>query len=192
MIVGLTGGIGSGKSIVAKVFEMLGCALFNSDEAAKKVYNEPEVRQKVINLLGEESYSGIQLNKQHIGSIIFNNPDLLMSLNSIIHPAVGVKFKKFVADNPGKIIIKETALLFEAKIEKQVDKIILVTANEELRINRVMQRDSLSREQVISRMKSQLPEQEKIKRADFIIYNNEDRFIITQVIDIFGQLKNNA
>lgn len=189
MTVGLTGGIGSGKSIVAKIFEMLGCAIFNSDEAAKLIYFEEGVKARVINLLGKEAYSGEkELNKSFISSKIFTNTDLLHQLNAIIHPEVKNKFEEFKSANSGKIIIKETALLFEANLTKMVDKIVLVAAHDELRISRVMDRDGLSREDVLKKMKSQLPQEEKIKQAHYIIYNNEEEFLITQALKIYNEL----
>jgi len=189
MIVGLTGGIGSGKTIVARLFELLGCAVFNSDDAAKNVYFDEEVKKRVIELLGSEAYlNEKELNKSHISSKIFSNTDVLHKLNAIIHPEVKKHFEEFKLNNKEKIIIKETALLFEAKINKEVDKIVLVAANDELRISRVMARDGLSRQDVLNKIKSQLPQEEKIKLSDFVVYNNEDEFLITQVLKIHTQL----
>ena len=190
MIVGLTGGIGSGKSTVAKLFEVLGCSVFNSDDAAKEVYFESEHKAEIIKLLGKEAYkSDHELNKSHISNKIFSDTRLLHQLNNIIHPAVKLKFELFKKQNPTQLIIKETALLFEAKIEKEVNKIILVAADDELRINRVMQRDGITREDVLNKIKAQLPQSEKIKLADFVIYNNEKEFLITQVLRIYEELK---
>ncbi|MGZ3919248.1 MAG: dephospho-CoA kinase [Bacteroidia bacterium] len=193
MIVGLTGGIGSGKSIVARVFGALGCVLFNTDEAAREIYFDAEIKVKVIALLGQESYSSErELNKSFISSKIFSDTDLLHRLNSVIHPAVKKKFEKFVQENKGSVIIKESALLFEANLHKSMDAVIMVTADDELRIQRVMQRDGSGREDVIKKIKSQLPQEEKIKLADYIIYNNEKEFVITQVLEIYNKLKDHA
>jgi dephospho-CoA kinase len=190
MIIGLTGGIGSGKSTVAKMFAVLGCVVFNSDDAAKRSYFEDETRLQVINLLGKESYiSKTELNRSYISSKIFSDPALLHQLNAIIHPEVRKKFTQFVSENEGKIVVKETALLFEAGIDKEVDKIVLVAADDELRIARTMKRDGLGRGEVLSKIKSQLPQEEKIKRSDFVIYNNEKEFVITQALDIFNKIK---
>jgi dephospho-CoA kinase len=190
MIVGLTGGIGSGKSTVAKLFEIMGCAVFYSDTVAKEIYFDSAIKPKVINLLGEAAYiSNNEIDKKYIGSKIFSDTNLLHQLNAIIHPAVIEKFKEFKKLNAGKLIVKETALLFEAKLESEVDKIVLVSANDELRINRVMQRDGLSKEEVVTKMKAQLPQEDKIKLADFVINNNEEDFLITQVLTIFSKLK---
>lgn len=193
MIIGLTGGIGSGKSVVANVFEILGCAVFKSDEAAKDVYFDAQIKCKVIELLGQQSYTPDNLlNKSYISSKIFSDTALLHGLNGIIHPAVKIKFANFVSDNTGKIIIKESALLFEAKVNKEMDKIVLVVADDEVRINRVINRDGLSREDALKKMQSQWPQEEKKRLSDYIVYNNENEFVITQVLDIFNQIKTHA
>jgi dephospho-CoA kinase len=191
MVVGLTGGIGSGKSTVAKLFEIIGCPVFYSDEVAKEIYFDKTVKPQIIALLGKEAYlSETEIDKKYIGSKIFSDTNLLHKLNSVIHQAVIERSKQFVEKHKGKLIIKETALLFEAKLEAQVDKIILVAANDELRIKRVMQRDGLSKEEVLSKIKAQLPQEEKIAKSDFVIYNNEENFLITQVLAIYSNLKN--
>jgi dephospho-CoA kinase len=189
MVIGLTGGIGSGKSTVAKLFEIIGCPVFYSDEVAKEIYFDKTVKPQISELLGKEAYlSETEIDKKFIGSKIFSDTNLLHKLNSIIHPAVIERSKQFVEKHKGKLIIKETALLFEAKLEAQVDKIILVAANDELRINRVMQRDGLSKEEVLSKISAQLPQAEKITKSDFVIYNNEEDFLITQVLAIYSNL----
>ena len=191
MVLGLTGGIGSGKSTVARLFEMLGCAVFNSDVIAKEVYFDEAVKQQVIELLGKEAYLTNQsLNKQFISSKIFSNTQLLHQLNGIIHPAVKNRFITFIETNKQKTIIKESALLFEVGLDKEMDKIILVASDDELRIARVMKRDGLTREDVLKKIKSQLPQEEKIKRADYIIYNNEQQSLIEQVLAINQQISN--
>ena len=191
MVIGLTGGIGSGKSTVAKLFEIIGCPVFYSDEVAKEIYFDKTVKPQISELLGKEAYlSETEIDKKFIGSKIFSDTNLLHKLNSIIHPAVIERSKQFVEKHKGKLIIKETALLFEAKLEAQVDKIILVAANDELRINQIMQRDGLSKEEVLSKISAQLPQAEKITKSDFVIYNNEEDFLITQVLAIYSNLKN--
>ena len=195
MVAGLTGGIGSGKTTVARLFELLGCAVFESDKVAQAIYFKPEIKSKVIQLLGSESYlSANSIDKKFISSKIFSDTGLLQQLNAIIHPAVIAKSNQFIKEHSGKLIIKETALLFEAHLEKTVDAIILVVANDETRIRRVMQRDGLTHEEVEKKIKSQLPQSEKIKKADFIIYNEETELVIPQVIKIYEALisKTNA
>src|SRR5688500_404245 len=133
MIAGLTGGIGSGKSVVSRLLEILGCAVFNSDVAAKEAYFDEGVPAKVKSLLGNEAYSSDdKLNKVHISAKVFSNTDLLHHLNAIIHPVVKDKFIAFCKVNKGHVIIKETALLFEAGLETSCDKIIVVAAPDEL------------------------------------------------------------
>jgi dephospho-CoA kinase len=188
MIVGLTGGIGSGKSTVARLLEMLGCVIFNSDEVAKEVYFDDDVRSRVITLLGHDAYQDDKLNRHYISSRIFGDTLLLHQLNAIIHPVVMNTFIEFVKRHKDKIIVKESALLFEAKLSAGLDKIIVVVADDELRIKRVMRRENISRDDVLKRIKSQLPQEEKIKKADFVIRNNEQEFLITQVLDIHKQL----
>ncbi len=190
MLVGLTGGIGSGKSTVAQLFKLLGVVIFNSDLAAKEVYYEKETRLKIINLLGENAYeSPTKIDKDFIGRKIFSDTNLLHQLNAIIHPAVKEKFIHFTNQHPQQLIIKETALLFEANLEKEIDKIIVVTSDLNLRIKRLTLRDGLTLEHINKKIKSQLSDEEKIKRADFIIYNNETQLLIPQVISVFNQLK---
>ncbi len=189
MVIGLTGGIGSGKSTVARLFEVLGCPVFYSDDVAKEVYFDADVKLKVIALLGNEAYVlENEINKKYISAKIFSDTGLLHQLNAIIHPAVIERFKIFKNKHIGKLVIKETALLFEAKLEAQVDKIVLVAANDDLRITRVMQRDGLSKEEVIKKIKAQLPQEEKILRSDFVITNDEKEFLITQVLAIYNKL----
>lgn len=189
MIAGLTGGIGSGKSTIARLFEILGCVIFESDTAAKEIYFHPPIRTKVKALLGAESYlSDYKINKAFISKQVFSNTTLLEQLNAIIHPAVSDMFKQFIVQHPRKIIIKETALLFEAGLEKEVDKRILVVSDLEMRINRVMQRDGINREEVEKKIKAQLSEEEKIKKADFVIINDENQLIIPQVITVYKAL----
>jgi dephospho-CoA kinase len=189
MIVGLTGGIGSGKSTVAKLFGIMGFPVFSSDIAAKAIYFEPEIKKQVVALLGPAAYiNDRELDKKFISSRIFSDAATLSKLNQIIHPAVKNAFLRFVKKHPSRPIIKETALLFEVGLDKDVDKIILVASGDEERIQRVMQRDHSSREEVLKKIKSQLPQEEKINRADFVIYNNETESLIEQALAIRQQL----
>lgn len=189
MIVCITGGIGSGKSTVSRIFEMLGCSVFNSDDVAKTIYFEKEIKPLVIELLGPEAYlSASQLNKSFINSKIFSNTNLLQKLNAIIHPAVIYKFNEFVKLSKNKLILKETALLFEAHLDSACDKIIVVAADDELRINRVMLRDQLGKEEVQKKIQSQLSQADKIKKANYVITNNDDKLLLPQVIKVFQEL----
>ncbi len=189
MIVGLTGGIGSGKSTVARVLEILGAAVFDSDAVAKELYFVPAIKSAVISLIGPEAYlSDKQLNRPFIAKAVFENASLLTALNGILHPAVYLAMQSFVSAHRGQLIVKESALLFEAGIEKQVDKIIVVCAPETLRIQRVLRRDQLSEREIRARMASQWPSSEKIKQADFVINNDEIQPLIPQVLSVYASL----
>jgi len=190
MVIGLTGGIGSGKSKVAQLFEVLGCKVLNSDAIAKQCYFKPHVKEKIIKLLGHEAYLNEGgLNKNYISQKIFSDKNLLQQINQIIHPEVKKEFENFISQHPQQIIIKESALLFEAGLEKEVDKVIVVVANDERRIERTMKRDGSSREKVLKQMEAQMPQQEKQNKAHFVIYNNEDHFLIEQVLKVMNALK---
>jgi dephospho-CoA kinase len=189
MTVGLTGGIGSGKTTVARIFEMLGCAVFDSDQAAKDAYFNEGIPAKVKALLGEQAYTdNHHLNRSYISDRVFGNTDLLGRLNAILHPAVREMFTDFIKSNPGKLIVKESALLFEAGVAKECDRIVVVAAPEELRISRVMSRDHIAREVVEKRLKSQLAQEEKVSKADFVILNDETRLVLPQVLEIHNSL----
>ena len=194
MIIGLTGGIGSGKTIVAKLFETMGCIIYNSDESAKKIYFVKEIKQQVIQLLGKEAYiNDFELNKVFIAQVIFSDKHKLQQLNAIIHPAVKQDFKSLVNQYSSEtIIIKETALLFEENISKEVDASILVTAPVELKIERVMKRNNLSRIEVEKRMLAQWTDEQKKLLATYVINNDGKEALIPQVLAIMHQLKNHA
>ena len=189
-ILGLTGGIGSGKSTVAGIFETLGVPVYNSDERARELYFNKEIKKQVEELLGEEAYAGAtSLNKKHISRKIFSDKDLLESLNAIIHPAVGkdfLSFKKKHADK--KYIVKESALLIEAKLLRTIDKLVVVTASDAVRKERVKKRDGLSAAEVEKIIARQLPDSEKMKQADWVIENNETELLIPQVLKIHRDL----
>tara|TARA_B100000508_G_scaffold136931_1_gene130658 strand:+ start:897 stop:1478 length:582 start_codon:yes stop_codon:yes gene_type:complete len=171
-IVGLTGGIGSGKSTVAGFFKELGIAVYIADEEAKKLTNRSIfIRKKLIALLGTEAYNKEGLNRSFVAQKIFNNAELLQQVNAIIHPRVGQHFKRWVKKQHGSYCIKEAAILFENGGYRECDAMILVTAPKETRIERVMQRDGSTREEVLARMQHQWEDREKIPLADFVITN---------------------
>ncbi len=186
-IIGLTGGIGSGKTTVAKFIEEFGFPVYYSDERAKEIVNENEnLKAKIKELLGEEAYdeNGFY-NRKFVAEKVFNNKDLLEQLNHIIHPAVRVDFEDWVKKQTKYLIFKETALLFELKLNKDCYKSVLVTAEDNIRIKRVMDRDSKTYREVQAIMEKQMPEKDKIKLADCVIYNNtniEDLKEITEKI----------
>lgn len=173
-IIGLTGGIGSGKTTVAKFIEDFGFPVYYSDDRAKDIVNDnDDLKVKIKALLGDESYDENGLyNRKFVAEKVFNNKDLLQSLNEIIHPAVRLDFEDWVKKQTKYLIFKETALLFELKLHKQCYRSVLVTAEDNIRIKRVMDRDGKTYREVQSVMEKQMPEKEKIKLADCIIYNN--------------------
>ncbi len=171
--VGLTGGIGSGKSTVAKMFQNLGVPVYIADKEAKELMHTPAVIQKVSKLLGDSSYVEGILNRPYIASRVFEDKELLGKLNAIVHPVVKKHFKEWMKEQEGVYVIKEAAILFENGGYKDCDKTILVTAPESLRINRVMQRDAVLEEEVKSRIKNQWPDSKKVKLADEIIKNSK-------------------
>ncbi|MDA9262047.1 dephospho-CoA kinase [Flavobacteriales bacterium] len=188
-LIGITGGIGSGKSTIAKVFMSMGYPVYNSDIKAKELINNNE---KLINSIkltfGEDLYNTQGLDRKKLASIVFSNPKKLNLLNSIIHPAVGEDFENWVELQSNPFVLKEAAILFETGIYKSLDKTILVSAPLETRIERVIKRDNTSREEVLSRMKNQWAEDEKIKLADYVIDNSGQELVIPQVIKIIEQI----
>lgn len=173
-VIGLTGGIGSGKTTVAHFIEEFGFPVYYSDDRAKDIVNDSEdLKIKIKELLGEESYDENGLyDRKFVADKVFNNKDLLQQLNEIIHPAVRVDFENWVGQQTKYLVFKETALLFELKLNRQCYKSLLVTAEDNIRIKRVMDRDNKTYREVEAVMEKQMPEKDKIKMADCIIYNN--------------------
>ena len=175
-IIGLTGGIGSGKSTVAKFIEELGYPVYNSDFWAKELVNVDEnLKSRIIELLGEESYDeNGKYNRKFVAEDVFENQELLLKLNQIIHPAVKIHFENWVNAQNAEFVFKETALLFELKLNESCYQSILVTADENIRIKRVMDRDGRTYREVKEIIDKQMPEVDKVKLADFVIQNNTD------------------
>jgi len=172
MIVGLTGGIGSGKSTVAKFLKKLDVPVYDSDAQAKRLMkSSKKLRKKIISLLGEDAYNEGLLNRPFIAKAVFNDKALLTALNNIVHPAVRKHFIKWSQKQKYPYVVQETALLFENKSQDFYDKIILVTAPEEIRVKRVMNRDNSSESEVLTRIKNQLEDAVKVKLSDYIIEN---------------------
>lgn len=185
--IGITGNIGSGKTTLSKIFEILNVPVFYADDAAKKVMVEDPV---LIDALKTEFGSGAyfgdgSLNRKHIAGIVFNNETELVKLNAIVHPAVFRAFDSWVASKKNApYVIKEAALLFESSSYKMCDKTIMIAAPLELRINRVMERDNLSRLEAESRNARQFSEEKKIQLADFVIRNDDTELVIPQVLEL--------
>ncbi|WP_047415324.1 dephospho-CoA kinase [Cellulophaga sp. Hel_I_12] len=188
MVVGLTGGIGSGKSTVAELFEALGVPVYSSDKEAKKLMTRKKIRKQISSLLGEKAYLEGELNRQFIAAKVFNNASLLGELNSIVHPAVKNHFLAWKNKQNYPYVIQETAILFENGLEGRFDKIILVTAPEKVRINRVTNRDKVTVEEVKARIANQWGDEEKSKKSDFIINNIDLTETTKKVHEIHNQL----
>ena len=171
-IVGLTGGIGSGKSTIATLFQAMGIPVFIADTEAKKILaSSSVVREKVISLLGVRAYSNDVPNRDYIAQLVFNDPDLLAGLNAIIHPQVHISFLQWVKKQEAPYCIKEAAILFENGGFTECDATILVTAPTKLKIERVLARDKTSLKSIQQRMENQWEDQKKIPMASYVIEN---------------------
>jgi dephospho-CoA kinase len=187
--VGLTGGIGSGKSTVAQIFEVLGIPVYYADIEAKRLMNEDaQLRTEIIKNFGEEAYSNNILHRKYISSIVFSEPSKLEILNSIVHPATKKDAEAWMLSQKTSYAIHEAALIFEAKVNERLDYVIGVSSPEELRIQRAMQRDNVTREEVIKRMNKQLDEKIKMSKCDFILINDEQQLLIPQVLELHQKL----
>jgi len=176
LVIGITGGIGSGKSSVSKIYEDSGFIVIKADQIAKNIIqNDIEVASKIKKEFGDETFQNNQLNAKYLANIVFNNEEKLKKLNSIVHPAtinkISEEIKKYQISE--KIIFVEAALIFEAKMEELFDFILLVTADDEIRIERVSKRDQISKDDISNRIANQIPEKIKKSQSDFIIENNK-------------------
>jgi len=187
--IGLTGGIGSGKSTVARIFVVLSIPVYYADEAARRLMNEhQELKNQIRELFGEAAYIDGQLNRAYIGGTVFSDAGKLARLNAIVHPKTREDAAAWMRKQHASYAIKEAALIFEAGLETGLDQVIGVTAPVELRIARVMKRDGVPREKVLERMNRQMDEKEKMKRCDFIIENDERTPLLPQVLKIHDTL----
>jgi len=170
-IIGITGGIGSGKSTLSEKLCKAGYAVYDTDSAARRLQNESaEIRQQIIAIFGAEAYTDNVLNRKYIAGIVFNQPELLRKLNEIVHPAVRADFKAWAQkNNSEKMLFLECAILFQGEFHTLVNKIILVTAPQAIRIQRVIKRDGLAESQVLERISNQLTEAEMAAKSDLII-----------------------
>ncbi|MDM1073053.1 dephospho-CoA kinase [Empedobacter brevis] len=174
-VVGITGGIGSGKSTAAKFFEEFGAPVYNSDIRAKIIQNEnPEVKVKITEAFGQEAYNESGLNKPFISKQVFQDNEKLKLLNSIVHPAVFKDFDDWKKMQKSDIVIKEAAILIESGSYKDCDVVISVIVDIEKRISRTIERDGLTKEEVLARVNNQISDEERIAKSDFIIDNNGD------------------
>jgi dephospho-CoA kinase len=188
--IGITGGIGSGKSTVAKIFELLGIPVYYADAAAKDIMNrDPELKAQVQQHFGADMYdsSGL-LDRKRLGSIVFNDQEKLELLNSLVHPATIRDSEQWALQQKSPYVLKEAALLFESAAFHYLDKVIGVSAPQSLRILRVMQRDKVTRNDVLARMHKQIDDTIKMRLCDYVIYNDEQQMVIPQVLRVHEQL----
>ena len=187
--IGLTGGIGSGKTTVAHIFEVLGIPVYYADQAAKELMNhDPELKQKILTAFGPSSYREGQIDRAFLAAQVFSNPEKLALLNTYVHPATLQDAEKWMKRQTTAYAIKEAALIFEAGLEKYFDYVIGVAAPESLRLERAIQRDQSSSENILQRMQQQMDEEEKISRCDFVIVNDGKQAILPQVMRIHETL----
>ena len=190
-IIGLTGGIGSGKSTIARMFENLGVPVYYADNEAKKLMNSNQnIKEQLIQEFGENAYSNNELNRSFIADIIFTDKNKLKKINAIVHPEVEKHFKAWVKKQKTKYVIQENAILFESGSQNRFDKIITVTAPIEIKIKRVVKRDHVSKDKVLERMNNQLKDSYKIKNSFFVIHNLQLEDSQNEVIKINDLLNN--
>jgi len=184
-IIGLTGGIGSGKSVVEKVFATLGIPVFNADDEAKQIMQtSPIIKAKLIQQFGSEVYNEFGLQKEKLAAIVFNDPFQLQLLNAIVHPVTIQAAKEWAARQTSPYVIKEAALIFESGSAEGIFKVIGVTAPLHLRKHRVMQRDGITKDQVEARMRNQISDTIKMRLCDYVIHNDNQQMVIPQVLEI--------
>ena len=190
MKIGLTGGIGSGKSLVAEIFNHLGVQVFNADRVAADILNnDPSVHRDLVTWLGEGILAEGRPDRRLLASIVFAEPEKLARLNSLIHPGVMRRFINWCGARENEpYILHEAAILFETGFYRHMDKNILVTSPVSLRIKRVMERDRVSAESVTERMKNQWPDEAKTKLADFVVENDERTLLVPKILEIHNKL----
>ena len=188
--IGLTGGIGVGKTFVAELFQQLGVPVFNADIEAKKCMVEDEKLMSAVQLaFGENIYVNNILQKEELAKIVFNNSEELEQLNALVHPVVKQKFEDWCENQRAKFVIKEAAILFESDSHLGLDAVICVSASEKLRIARVQKRDGSSVEEIESRINKQMLQAEKEDLSDFVIVNNEKQLLLPQVVSIIKEME---
>lgn len=189
--VGVTGGIGSGKTTVCRIFSILGVPVFSADETARAIMDtDIDIAQQINNVAGRNMYSESGLDRTGLAALIFNNRDLLERINKIVHPAVRKKFEIWSGALDAEYVIYEAAILFESGAFSMLDRIITVIAPVEERIERVVKRNNLSREQVLERIRNQSDDEYKISRSDYVINNSENEMVIPVIISIHNEIRN--
>lgn len=189
-VVGITGGIGSGKSTVCKLFELLGVPVFYSDDEAKKLYDDAKVRARVVRLFGKKVLQkGGRIDKAKLAGIVFSDKDLLMQLNGIIHPEVGKRFNAWNKKQKGaKMVLKEAAIMIESGAYKELDYLVSIISTKELKIKRLTGSRNLSISEIERRMNEQISDKEREKYSDAVIVNDEKHSLIEQVLKLHKKL----
>jgi dephospho-CoA kinase len=189
MKIGVTGGIGSGKSTVCRIFNVLGIPFFSADDEARRIMNsDREIIEKVKTIAGKDLYSSGSLDRAGLAGIIFNNNTLLGEINNLVHPAVFGNFKLWAESVTAQYVIMEAAILFESMAADLVDKTITVVAPVEERIERVVRRSNLTKKEVLERIRNQIDDETRIRKSDFVIYNSEHEMIIPSVLKIHEEI----
>jgi dephospho-CoA kinase len=185
MQLGVTGGIGSGKTSVCRVFNTLGIPVFSADPEARSIMeNEAAIIKGINSIAGRDVYPGGKLDRMSLAKLIFNDPEKLKKVNALVHPAVFGRFIEWAKGQSAPYVIIEAAILFESGGNKLVDKVLSVIAPEEERIERVMHRNNLTREQVTERMRNQISDEKRIELSDYLVHNSENDMIIPSVLKI--------
>ena len=192
--IGLTGGIGSGKSTIAQVIKHIGYPVYIADEEAARLMNShPDIRKDITERLGANCYTPEgHINKPVLAQIIFENKEALEEVNRIVHPRVMEAFEQWAAMQSASLVFCETAILYESGLERYFDAVICVTAPEEVRVRRVMERDHCELKDVMARVRNQMDEDEKCQRANFVIYNDGEHMAVPQVLDVLHKLQTNS
>ena len=191
LVVGITGGIGSGKTTVCKIFELFGIPVFYADDEAKKLYQDKKIIIKVVKLFGKKILnSKKKIDKKNLAEIVFNSSSSLTKLNAVIHPEVKKKFEAWKKKQSGKkYVIKEAAIMIEAGSYKDIDYLVSINADKSLRINRIITRDNVNIIEIKKRISKQISDKERAKHSDEIIINNQTHSLIDQVLKIDIQLQ---
>lgn len=185
--VGITGGIGSGKTTVCKIFESLGVPIFYADAEAKKLLTNQDLKHDIVKAFGQEVLTRNEIDRKKLAQIVFNDENALKILNSLIHPKVGLAYEEWVKEQKHPFVLKEAAILFESGSHKNLDKVIYVSAPESLRIERVCLRDGVTEEQVKIRINNQWAEEKKLELSQFVIVNDDKTLVIPQVLKLYKE-----
>jgi dephospho-CoA kinase len=183
----VTGNMGSGKSLMCRIFESLNIPVFYADDEAKQLYNEPVVSERIRHIFGDAVFENNELSKKKLADMVFSDESKLRTLEQIIHPLVAEKFQEWTEQQNTQCVIMENAVLFEGGFDKDVDVIILVTCPEKERIRRIQLRDVMTEEEIKKRMRLQWPEEKKREKADFIIVNDGNTEIVPQITEILSR-----